>query len=45
MNPGRILVCLFRKISEEDPEKILNRILFNLKKSWKQELLGFETGS
>jgi hypothetical protein len=34
-----------RKISEQKLEEILKRILFHVEKSWKQELLGFKTGS
>ena len=44
-NPDRNLKSRLRKISEQELEKILNRILFHLDKSWKQEFLGFETGS
>jgi len=44
VNPGSILHSQFRKISEQELEQILNRVLFNLENSWKQVILGFETG-
>ena len=45
VNPDRILHSQLIKISEQEFEEILNRILFHLEKSWKQELLGFRTRS
>lgn len=45
VNPGWMRYFQLRKMSVQELEEILNRVLFHLEKSWKKELPGFKIRS